>query len=374
MIRVVEAISDTNIGGAGVLLVNRLMNTDLHKLETFVIIPENSQLIPRLKGAGTQVITVNACKDKSLDAKNLFKYYSVIKALSPEIVNSHGCFTARLAARMAKVPVNIYTRHCVYPTKKIYNIKLVRKIFGALTDAISDCVIAVSPAAKENLEKMGVNKKRIVTIINGAQKLKTLDATDRLRIRKSCGISPDKTVVAICARLEKCKDHKCFLEAAKHLCDISDDYRFLIIGGGSLEDSLKSMVKSLEIADKVTFTGFVDDVSPFMNIADINVNCSVGTETSSLALSEGMSLGIPCVVSNYGGNPYMVRNGENGYVYRAGDSRDLARKIQKIKDGQNYDRLSKNCKSRFERELNARAMSEKTQQLYRELALRSSAR
>ena len=109
-----------------------------------------------------------------------------------------------------------------------------------------------------------------------------------------------------------------------------------------------------------------------MNIADINVNCSIGTETSSLALSEGMSIGVPCVVSDYGGNPYMVRDGENGYVYRAGDSEDLAAKIEKIKDGQDYDRLSKNCKSRFERELNALSMSEKTQRLYLDLLRESS--
>ena len=135
--------------------------------------------------------------------------------------------------------------------------------------------------------------------------------------------------------------------------------------------SLKESVKKYDLEDKVIFTGFVDDVSPFMNIADVNVNCSIGTETSSLALSEGMSLGIPCVVSDYGGNPYMVRDGENGYVYRAGDSSELAEKIQKIKDGQNYDRLSKNCRLRFGHELNARTMSEKTQRFYLDLVQKS---
>ena len=207
MIRVVEAISDTNIGGAGVLLVNRLINTDADKFETWVIVPKNSLLIPKLKSAGARVIEIDACKDRSLDVKNLFKYFSVIKKISPDIVNSHGCLSARIAAKMAGVPVNIYTRHCAYPTKKMYDVKVVRKAFGVLTDALSDGVVAVSPAARDNLEKMGVRGKNITTIINGAQKLNEIDRVEKLNIRKHYGIAPEQTVVAICARLEECKDH-----------------------------------------------------------------------------------------------------------------------------------------------------------------------
>jgi glycosyltransferase involved in cell wall biosynthesis len=101
---------------------------------------------------------------------------------------------------------------------------------------------------------------------------------------------------------------------------------------------------------------------------DVNVNCSVGTETSSLALSEGMSLGIPAIVSDYGGNPYMVRHGINGLVCPQGDSLALAEAIERLsREKTLYTRLSRQARLRFAEELNAEAMTKKTEKLYAEL-------
>ena len=111
----------------------------------------------------------------------------------------------------------------------------------------------------------------------------------------------------------------------------------------------------------------VDDVAPYMNITDINVNCSIGTETSSLALSEGMSLGIPAIVSDYGGNPYMVHNGVNGYMFPKRDARDLSEKILLFENKELYKRLSYGAIARFEKELNARRMTKDTEKLYASL-------
>ena len=69
MIRVVEAISDTNIGGAGVLLVNRLKNTDMKKFDVWVLLPEGSQLVPKIKSTGAKVVTMMGGKDKSFEIK-----------------------------------------------------------------------------------------------------------------------------------------------------------------------------------------------------------------------------------------------------------------------------------------------------------------
>ena len=44
----------------------------------------------------------------------------------------------------------------------------------------------------------------------------------------------------------------------------------------------------------------------------------------SLALLEGMSLGIPAVVSDFGGNPGVIKNGQNGYIVPKQNSKALA--------------------------------------------------
>ena len=57
------------------------------------------------------------------------------------------------------------------------------------------------------------------------------------------------------------------------------------------------------------FLGFVQNVAEILSILDIQCNCSYGTEASSLALIEGMSLGLATVASDYGGNPWQVDDG-----------------------------------------------------------------
>ena len=128
------------------------------------------------------------------------------------------------------------------------------------------------------------------------------------------------------------------------------------------------IAEALGIADRVHFTGFVEDVRQVFYAMDLNVNCSVGTETSSLALSEGMSIGLPAVVSDYGGNPYMVRHGKNGYVYPVGDFVQLSREIAVLAEDRSlYVRMSEEAKKRHREELNATAMTVATNSYYREM-------
>ncbi len=362
MIKVVEAISDTNIGGAGILLLNRLKHTDKKIFHTTVLLPEGSGLIRRFKEMNIDTYTVPCAGDKSFDVKALRAYYRAIKSLHPDILNSHGSLNSRIAATIVGVPIRIYTRHCVYPLSKIYSFLPVRYLNNQAANWLSHKIIAVAYAAEENLIQMGIDKSKICVIINGAEALCELSPVDKQRFKKKLGMGDNKNVVTICARLEKCKGHECFLRAAAELCKKNDDYRFLVIGDGSQKITLKRLCHSLEIEDKVIFTGFVNDVSPFMSITDVNVNCSIGTETSSLALSEGMSLGIPSVVSDYGGNPYMVKHGVNGYVYKSGDYKQLADYVISVKN--NREKLAEESLRRYKNELNAKSMTEKTQQLY----------
>jgi glycosyltransferase involved in cell wall biosynthesis len=214
---------------------------------------------------------------------------------------------------------------------------------------------------------MGVDAERISVIINGAKPLKMASASEIEAMRARLGVARGERIVGICARLEKCKDHETFLRAAEIICRKSRDYRFLIVGEGSQRRALEDLAGRLGIAERVTFTGFCDNVAEYMSLFDVNVNCSVGTETSSLALSEGMSLGIPAIASDYGGNPYMVRDGVNGFLYPQGNADELATRILLLEDDALYRRLSAGAYERFCRELNAKRMTCATEELYVEL-------
>jgi glycosyltransferase involved in cell wall biosynthesis len=364
--RVVEIISDSNIGGAGVLLANRLKHK-CKDIETVVVLPKESKLLPRMRALGVRTVQMKGCRDRSLDLLAIPELFFILRKLKPDIVNSHGCASARIAAKLARARVSVYTRHCCFPLKRIYERKLISWLTAYMSRLTCDAVIAVSPAVKRDLALMGVPRSMVRVVVNGAEPLQRSSAEERATKRREMAIPASATVVGIFARLEECKDHECLLRAARILCERGGEYRFLIVGTGSIEARLKRLCKELGLNEKVVFTGFVEDVSPLMNITDINVNCSIGTETSSLALSEGMSIGVPAVVSDFGGNCYMIKDGVNGLVYPQRDHVALADSILALSDKTLYKRLSENSLSRFRKELNAKRMAAETAAFYRQI-------
>lgn len=367
MIKVVEAISDTNIGGAGRLLLARLEQSNRARFDETVVLPRGSKLCPHLDDIGVKYIEINGCAERSLDIFAIPRLWREIRRVRPHILNSHACLSARIAGRIAGVPTIIQTRHSSFPLAKIYDHRAVRATVRIASRALSDKIIAVAHIVEHDLEHMGVERERISVIINGARPLHRASESEIKAARERLCIPSGARVVGICARLEKCKDHETFLRAAKLICRSGRDYRFLIVGEGSERRALEHLTRRLGIADRVIFMGFCENVGEYMSIFDININCSVGTETSSLALSEGMSIGIPAIASDYGGNPYMVRDGVNGFLYPQRNAEELAKKILLLEDEKLYKKLSDGARARFESELNSRRMTRLTEELYAEL-------
>ena len=361
--KIIEAISDTNIGGAGILLLNRLKHTDKRKYTSIVILPKNSALKPRLKKLDIKTIETRYGMDRSFGIRSVIEYIEIIKRINPDIINSHGCLSSRVAAKICKVPVKICTRHCVYPVNAIY--KNFKSLIGTVNSCLSDRFIAVAFAARDNLLELGIVRKKISVIINGAESLVEYSEAEKAQIKSELQIPRDISVLSICARLEACKDHECFFKALKILKSRRIKFIALVIGEGSLRRYLEKVCKEYGLSEYVIFTGFIENVSPYINITDIVINCSVGTETSSLALSEGMSLAKPAIVSNYGGNPYMVKHGVNGFVYKCSDHHLLAGYIEKLcRDRELYKKMSHAAYKRFKEELNSENMTQKTNKLY----------
>ena len=370
--KIVEVISDTNIGGAGIVLLTRIAAAQKEYLQnTVVIVPIGSALKKRFEVNGINVIEANVKGDKSFGFFAIFKYIRILKRLSPDIINCHGALSCRIAACLCSVPIRVYTRHCAFPVNIFYKKKVVRCINKAVQNCLSHHVIAVAEAAKKNLTDMGVPSDKITVIINGVEEIKTVSSDNKKRLRGELNIPQNSIVIGIFARLEKCKGHEDFLNAAKIVVEHSDNFRFLIVGSGSEEKLLKIKCKELGLDNYVIFTGFIENTVPYFNITDINVNCSKGTETSSLALSEGMSIGIPAVVSDFGGNPYMVRNRYNGLVYPTGNYEILAKLLIELSlNREEYKLFSNNAYNRYKEELNAKEMSRQTYSLYERLACR----
>jgi len=362
--KVLEAISDTNVGGAGRLLLTRLRHSDRTAVQTTVVLPKGSALEERLFRIGIRTVSVTHGADASADLRALPELVRIMREHRPDVLHCHGWLAARLAGWLAGVPVRIHTRHCAYRAGRWLRIPPVRLLCGLVQGMLSTNVIAVAEAAREDLLSQGVSDKKIEVIINGTDPLRTVSRTARYIYREAYGFSPEHFVVGICARLEPCKGHGDFLRAAALLAS-DDRFRFLVVGTGSLEKDLHELARGLGLEKKIVFAGFCEDVSIPFWCMDLNVNCSVGTETSCLSLSEGMSIGLPAVASSYGGNVHMVKHGTNGLIYPEGDFVALAAAIRQMADDrEGYRRMSAAARRRYCEEFTADRMTRATEGLY----------
>ena len=102
-----------------------------------------------------------------------------------------------------------------------------------------------------------------------------------------------------------------------------------------------------------------------MNIIDVQANCSFGTEATSLSLLEGMSLGKPAVVSDFGGNPGVIKNNKNGFIVPTHDSVALAEKLTMLfEDDDLYSKLSEGSTAIFNSTFTAKKYAENIDNIY----------
>ena len=365
MIRILNVLTDSNIGGAGRLLVNYLHNFDRTRFESAVVLPKDSRLIPAVRAEGYPVIETDYGRDKSWEPAAVKELRGVIREWKPDIVHTHSSLSARVAAWECGVPARFYTRHCAFEPPKRLTSFPGKQINGLMNRVLSTDIVAVAEAAKKNLTDTGVPEKMITVIINGVEPLRETAGAENDALKDELGIGREDFVCGIVARLEDYKGHSYLLESAKIVLAARPGTVFLIVGEGSERERLEKQAADLGIAGQVIFTGFSDDVAPYYGIMDLNLNCSWGTETSSLALSEGMSVGVPAVATTYGGNPYMITDGVNGLLVPEKDPAAMSDAILRlIGDPALLEKLSDGAREQYREKFTARAMTEQLEALY----------
>ena len=374
-IKVVQISSDTNIGGAGKCILTFLDNYDRGKFDMGVVLPFNSKLKEPILSRGVAVTEVDGISDKSLSIKGIFALIRVFKTIKPDIIHTHASMSARIAGRLWGKCRIIYTRHCVYPPGRLMTKGIFKFINGAVNNLTADRIIAVAEAAKENLTAAGADGDRIEVVLNGISPVKKLSDDEKGQVRREYNIPSKNKVVSILARLEPVKGHNYFIDEAYQVAAVRDDVTFIIAGIGSAAEELKAKVAALGLEERVIFTGFVEDVSHIVNITDISVNASYGTEATSIALLEGMCLGKPAVVSDYGGNPGVIENGVNGFLFPVADAGKLAERILEIlSDDELYARLSDGALKIFDERFNASVYTRGIERIYMEVFARNASK
>ena len=200
MIKVLEVSSDSNIGGAGKCIVTFLKHYDRGRFDVGAVVPTGSKLLPEIEALGVKTYELDRLAEKSLDAGAVKLLKKLFKRLRPDIVHTHGCMSARIAAKLCGIKV-VYTRHSVFEPSPRLSRGIGKLINGAVNSRAADRIIAVAEAAKDNLTATGVPEKKIDVILNGVEPLREYSPDEREKARAIFGIAPDEKAAAIIARL-----------------------------------------------------------------------------------------------------------------------------------------------------------------------------
>ncbi|NTW05058.1 MAG: glycosyltransferase [Peptococcaceae bacterium] len=289
-----------------------------------------------------------------------------------DIVHTHGVranLVGRLAAKMSGVETVITTVHSLlaqdYPDtfSRLANM-FIEKASGGITDHF----IAVSGGLQKALIQQGIPKKKITVVYNGLdpeQFRKT--PSSGTSWREKSGIPSEASLVSIVGRLHRVKGHRYFLKAAAELLKEREDIHFLVVGSGPEGDALEEFTRELGISDKVTFTGFISDVSELMPELDLLVVPSLW-EGFGLTALEAMAVGIPVVATSVGGLPEIVEHGSTGLLVPPADTAALAKSIVWIIDHPLEAReMAAAAKSVVEKKFTAAAMARKTEGIYQSM-------
>jgi glycosyltransferase involved in cell wall biosynthesis len=136
------------------------------------------------------------------------------------------------------------------------------------------------------------------------------------------------------------KGQRLFLRAAAEVARLRPDIRFAVAGGEMYEteqgtgyaESLRRLAADLDIAGKVRFEPFREDVAAVTRSLDIVTHCSTDPEPFGRVVIEGMSCGRPVIAANAGGVPEIVTHGVDGLLYPMGDAAALRDAILRLAD------------------------------------------
>ncbi len=367
VIKVMEVSSDTNIGGAGKCVLTFLKTYDRSKFDVSVVLPPNSLLKPEVEKYNVPVFEVEGMADKSLDRTAVKNLKRLFREQKPDIVHTHASMSARFAARSLKIGI-VYTRHSVFPPSPKISRGIGKKINGFINNRTSDRIIAVAEAAKDNLTATGVNEKKITVILNGVDRLSPLNTEERAAARAKFGLREGQKSAAIVARLNEVKGHKYLVQAAKLVLDSGIDAKFFVAGTGETEEEIRRQIQAEHLQDNVIMLGFMTDVRPLMDVMDVQLNCSFGTEATSLSLLEGMSLGKPAVVTDFGGNPGVIQDGVNGFLVPTRDAQAMADALIKLfRDDELYEKMREQALAIYQEKFTSEVNTRQIEAVYSEV-------
>ncbi len=254
-----------------------------------------------------QELTENGCTVIHMDPpnRNHLKYYINLKNLIEkekyDVIHSHTMFSsgwAMFAGYKCGVPVRISHSHTIKGPEKRGFIKnsyesFMRKVINKYSTHCIGCGLSAGYwlFGKEKFDKDGI------VILNGIDlNSYKYDENRRNDIRKLYGIE-DSFLIGHVGHFADVKNQKYLVEMMPELIEKQDKTVLLLLGDGETRDDIIELTQSMNLENRVIFTGNVSNVGDYLSAMDVFAFPSK-YEGMPLSLIEAQANGLPCIISN----------------------------------------------------------------------------
>ncbi len=170
----------------------------------------------------------------------------------------------------------------------------------------------------------------------------------------------DKKIITYVCRLVHLKRPFFILEVLKKLVDIDCSYVLFVVGDGPLYKEMIHRAKKMNLTDNIVFWGACEDVRPYYYVSNVTVVCSL-TEGLALVSYESMSMEVPVISSNVGGQSELIdekvgaiiNNYQDykidlfNYNYDENEVSSYVKAIENIVNNKNISEIRKLCRDKI---------------------------
>ena len=365
MKKVLHVTYDMRIGGTEMVIRNIIASNNHEEFQMSVYCIEGT-LGPwgaALLDAGIQVTTFQ--RKNGFDVKLVKHLRSHVKKNNIDIVHCHQ-YTPWVYGTLASILTRakvIFTEHGrFYPDFSTWKRKLVNPLLVSLTSEIT----AISNATKDALvEYEFIPRNKVGLIYNGIKPLE-IDHQRVDSLRKKLGIPPTSKVLGTIARFDPIKNHTMMIEAVAKVIAKHPNTVLIMVGDGEERANIELAIEQFGLANNVILTGYQSNPTDYLGLMDIFLLSSL-SEGTSMTLLEAMSLEIPCVVTDAGGNAEIIQNGINGLVSKNDDIIDFSLYMMTIIKKGDVTEYRRNSRHLYNSKFSNKIMSNAYSELYGEL-------
>lgn len=296
----------------------------------------------RERGISSHPIPIARSTNIKAHAQSIWQLFTLIRKHKFDVVHVHtpvASLVGRLAAKLAGVPLVLYTAHGFYfhdemPASQRRRHVILERIFGRLNDHLfTQSSEDADTAVREKIAPEG----GVTAIGNGVilEKFQNINPAEMSSWRHQLGIPEHALVVGIVGRVVEEKGYREFFQAASIVLEKRQDVAFVVVGSSvqgdrdGFEAEMSQFLAIPTMKSHVFFTGFSEDIPTLMNLMDVFVLPSY-REGMPRSIIEAMASSKPVIATNIRGCREEVVEGETGYLIPLKDANVLADRILRL--------------------------------------------